>query len=490
MSRVPTAGEATASFASQAALDAVATDVLTVESTVSVIREAPLNVEYPEYGASPAASASANATAIQAAVDALPNGGELLLPRMYPTNATVSAAAGRILAGTGLGSGIAYTGTGNAVHLGSNTLSVDDPNTGGGLRNMQITGTASGAAGVRLRGITRFFLDDLRIDGFTAGDGLKFYGASFIGRVMGGRIQDCLRGVSAKKEAGFGDAGEGMALNAVEFSGGLELQNCGTAMEIGDPAVTETGSVVALAVEIHGVTVENCTKGIWNVGGNLVNIHDCYLEDNTDFDIRIGSTSGNTSIPVMCCISHNFINPRSVAIQVLRGLHTRIDPNYILGIPADTTTGVSLAAGAASTITRPQFFNTIDTEYSDSGAGNVLETLQGDAIRTNAGLRALGTINAGAYLQSYEGSTAAILLGNNGGQPGIFLGNLQDVVATRAGTAVPTWKFNNPVTFQTYTVATRPAAADVTQGTVIHVSDGAAGAKFQGSSGGAWVNLG
>lgn len=38
-----------------------------------------------------------------------------------------------------------------------------------------------------------------------------------------------------------------------------------------------------------------------------------------------------------------------------------------------------------------------------------------------------------------------------------------------------------------YTVATRPSSPD---GTVIYVSDGAAGARFQGRHGGAWVNLG
>src|SRR5262245_18978059 len=41
----------------------------------------------------------------------------------------------------------------------------------------------------------------------------------------------------------------------------------------------------------------------------------------------------------------------------------------------------------------------------------------------------------------------------------------------------------------TYTVATRPAAASW-PGSIIYVSDGAAGAKFQGSDGAAWVNLG
>lgn len=40
-----------------------------------------------------------------------------------------------------------------------------------------------------------------------------------------------------------------------------------------------------------------------------------------------------------------------------------------------------------------------------------------------------------------------------------------------------------------FTVATIPAAGDW-KGRIIFVSDGAAGAKFQGSTGAAWVNLG
>lgn len=41
-----------------------------------------------------------------------------------------------------------------------------------------------------------------------------------------------------------------------------------------------------------------------------------------------------------------------------------------------------------------------------------------------------------------------------------------------------------------YTVATRPSAAAVGPGVIIFVSDGGAGAVFQGSTGAAWVNLG
>ena len=40
----------------------------------------------------------------------------------------------------------------------------------------------------------------------------------------------------------------------------------------------------------------------------------------------------------------------------------------------------------------------------------------------------------------------------------------------------------------TYTTATLPSASP--DGQIIYVSDGAAGARFRGSHGGAWVNLG
>ena len=42
----------------------------------------------------------------------------------------------------------------------------------------------------------------------------------------------------------------------------------------------------------------------------------------------------------------------------------------------------------------------------------------------------------------------------------------------------------------TFTTATRPAATSKNAGTIIFVSDGAAGSKFQGSDGSSWLGLG
>jgi hypothetical protein len=46
------------------------------------------------------------------------------------------------------------------------------------------------------------------------------------------------------------------------------------------------------------------------------------------------------------------------------------------------------------------------------------------------------------------------------------------------------------ISILTTTSANKPAASSVPAGTIIFVSDGGAGAVFQGSTGSAWVNLG
>lgn len=65
-------------------------------------------------------------------------------------------------------------------------------------------------------------------------------------------------------------------------------------------------------------------------------------------------------------------------------------------------------------------------------------------------------------------------------------------LASRANGTLPkdgTEAMTAPLTLMTYTVATLPTAASY-PGAIIYVSDGAAGAKFRGSDGSAWVNLG
>jgi hypothetical protein len=65
-------------------------------------------------------------------------------------------------------------------------------------------------------------------------------------------------------------------------------------------------------------------------------------------------------------------------------------------------------------------------------------------------------------------------------------------LSTRADGSLPkdgTEAVTAPMTLATYTVATRPTASSY-EGSIIYVSDGGAGAVFQGSDGSSWVNLG
>lgn len=51
-------------------------------------------------------------------------------------------------------------------------------------------------------------------------------------------------------------------------------------------------------------------------------------------------------------------------------------------------------------------------------------------------------------------------------------------------------QMTGPVWLQNYTVATRPTLPAANKGQIIFVTDGGAGAVFQGWTGAAWVNLG
>lgn len=116
---------------------------------IKVAHEAPLNVEWPEYGADPSASGATNAAAVNAAIAALPaNGGEILLPRRYPTTATVVLDGRENVKLRGLGgkwngrSGIDYTGVGTAVSIKGTGGSTD----GTELENLTIADAANTAA--------------------------------------------------------------------------------------------------------------------------------------------------------------------------------------------------------------------------------------------------------------------------------------------------------------------------------------------------------
>jgi hypothetical protein len=120
-----------------------------VDKYIRVVREGPLNVEYPEFGASPAATPATNAAAINAAITKAKNalGGTVLIPRMgYRFNAQLNLdlARGVQLEGTTGPSGLArtaaqaaliYTGAGSASAISAKG------STGVGIRKLAITYT-------------------------------------------------------------------------------------------------------------------------------------------------------------------------------------------------------------------------------------------------------------------------------------------------------------------------------------------------------------
>jgi hypothetical protein len=256
--------------------------------------------------------------AINGAAASAVSGGEVVISEAtWTRSTTLSWAQGVKLRGEGPASRIHYTGSGVAVQFGSGALDVTNW-TRLSARDIKLTGTSSATSGLKVRGATRFDTDNLTIDGFTAGSGILLNGASFIGKISGGRITNNSIGISVKKQAGDGADGRGQAGNALEICGQMELQTNGTAMEIGDPTASETLPVVAMSVHVHDITVEGNTRGIWNASGYSVKTSNIYYELNTEFDERIGSAAGNTIIPINHRANDNFHNLAGAPIACLR----------------------------------------------------------------------------------------------------------------------------------------------------------------------------
>jgi hypothetical protein len=147
--------------------------------------------------------------------------------------------------------------------------------------------------------------------------------------------------------------------------------------------------------------------------------------------------------------------------------------------------GVLVASGDENWIGENHFngFITTGVRLDSSGTGNAnnnyvaMNQFDGPTTAVDT---AAGSVET--YVVLNLGSTAYI----NGGTNIRALGNYN-----AAWTGAGTFKLDadGGINLPTYTVATRPSAAART-GQVIFVSDGGAGAVFQGSNGAAWVNLG
>lgn len=222
------AGIAAAQAAAEAAQAGV-NAITDVSGDVAVIKEAPLNVELAPYSASTSKTAAQNATAIQAAINALPvEGGTLLLPRTYNCDPVTVAdkrgvtlqGLGGMTAGAAARSGLNYAGTAtrfidarsstgfwmrdlylqqtNAAFTGylvdyTQSASLLDSSYGG-MERVQIVGVRTGAAGLRLDKAIIMAFRDCKIGGFIRGaigkeslgsysNAITFDGCTLIGNV-------------------------------------------------------------------------------------------------------------------------------------------------------------------------------------------------------------------------------------------------------------------------------------------------------------------
>jgi hypothetical protein len=318
-----------------AGLGAVGVGLIAAEGTSSAdpmpdpyVRRDRMPINVKDYGAQ-GNGVTDDTAAIQAAFNAslATVGQTVFFPAgTYLTMGTLNARLGLRIVGSGPSSVIRYTGADYALLFGLGTLAVDDPWTGMSIADLRVTagGTAMGS-GIKVRGATRWSITNVQVDGFTKGYGILLGGSSFIGRIEGGRIRTCSIGISAKKE------GEEQACNAIEICGQLEIQDCADGIQLGDPGGTESAPIVGHGVEIHGICVEGCTRGIWNVSANSVSVHDVYFEANTECDYRLGSTH-NASVPVRCSFNDNDVYaplPNSTPIDLVRGLQPTLDGNYV-----------------------------------------------------------------------------------------------------------------------------------------------------------------
>jgi hypothetical protein len=282
---------------------------------------------------------------VQEAMDAADadGGGEVVVPEAtWTRSATLDWKENVKLRGEGPAAVIHYTGSGVAVQFGSGGLDVSTW-TRLSCRDIKLTGTSSATAGLKVRGATRFDIDNLTINGFTAGSGILLNGASFIGKIGGGRITNCSVGISCQKQAGDGSDGRGQAGNALEICGQMEIQTCTDAILIGNPTTNETLPVVGMSIHIHDITVEGNTRGIWNVSGYSVKTSKIYYELNVEFDERIGSAGGNTIVPINHVAEDNFHNLAGtpLAYDIVRGDNCEIERPLIIGLTVTSVTGVA-----------------------------------------------------------------------------------------------------------------------------------------------------
>ncbi len=161
----------------------------------------------------------------------------------------------------------------------------------------------------------------------------------------------------------------------------------------------------------------------------MTSVHDCYFEGQDEFDVRVGSVTGNTYVPRGNVIGQNFMNPdaaTSIAVEISRGQDTRIMHNQFLGPIANSTmTAVALRAAATRTIVSRNSYIRIGTEYINEGTLNTREELD-PIIGGFLSDKPLATTDT---VRSYANTAVEMSMGADAGEPALRF--LQDTILKR-----------------------------------------------------------
>lgn len=429
---------------------------LPTSSRTEVLFEAPLNVNYPEYGGN---LSLAHAAAYNA------GGGEIYVPPGEYTNVHVvrnwtTSTTVNILGGGKKSTVLIPDGVHPALDF---SASVSQLETYSDVRDLSIRGTGKTCSGIKLDGNARLRLNNLDIRG-----------CSKAVENLGGLVLDIAYCTLQQNATGLYNRLSaqpgGPPPNLITVRGCQIVGNTTLGIDHGD------GMMLVLCdgtnVETNGTAANTATGGLSvqatvddAIGYGQVIVRDSWFEGNLGRSIQ--AAGGDLLLDGVNIISAE--SGRSVYARNCRRVSLREVLAPSVGDTADVNSSNvygEIVGGLIHTVTSftpaTAYVRNVQDSTGERGLFSDMILAKGKKIQL--------TWSAGVGVHTIEPNTVS----------GELEINAHDVNAV---------KMLSPLKLAAFTVATRPVASSY-PGATIYVSDAAAGAKFQGSDGSAWVNLG
>jgi hypothetical protein len=450
---------------------------------VAVIKEAPLNAKNPPAGTDPVAwdGTTDDTAALQAIGALLPQtgtvarmGGEIILPRGRGSvhGLDVEDLYNVVIRGHGGGYGATEILT---PSTGSTAVISAKRSKGLRLEGFAVTSTEAGFTGklVDLDGsvpdpTTLFALRDMR---FTA---VIQSGSAVLGVAaengLGGLIETC-----------YFTGGKAHIRGRTTASG----STFSNAMSIGGRCFFDNADVAAILNPYQWTVREATFEPLRNgdagailceaaIPAYLLAVRDCWTGDSTMFGSGIWYHVHGTALS----FEGGIMESGSDGVRLRSG---------------ETTNGLSMKGVYLNGLTNGLNLNGIGVDSAEVGP-NVWGTVTNKIV---AGGGFFGTPSSIVDVDTVMGRTASTnfqlnqnLLLNSDTNNSVYWGSALDTRLYRNPSTTKTLRTDNPFTLATYTTAGRPTAGDVPAGTIIYVSDAAAGSRLQIQHGGAWVGVG